>query len=157
MDPIILLNSTATILGIIDKVADQIERFRKKEPEPPVAKPHSVLAEKRGDAIEFIRGGVVLETITVNDFTSLNPQSQQLIKAYEQSMQMQYDLWTQIYPQRDVSPDPLVNAKVNAQLKNIAQTMCSELNMILDYLNYMGKNLEDHYSHVRFICRENRH
>lgn len=156
MDPLTLLNSMAIILGIIDKVADQIERFRKKHPEPSTPKPHSVLAEKRGEVIDFIESGIVQETITADDFTKLDLQSQQLIKALENSMQVQFNLWRQIYPQRDISPDPIVNAKVNTQLENIAQKMCDDLYKILAYLaDDMDKNLFDHYTHVRFICDKN--
>jgi len=156
MDPLTLLNSVAITLGIIDKIADQIERFRKKQPEPSIPKPHSVLAEKRGEVIDFIESDIVQETITADDFTKLDLQSQQLIKALENSMQVQFNLWTQIYPQRDISPDPIVNAKVNTQLENIAQKMCDDMYKILDYLNEdMNKNLYDHYTHVRFICDKN--
>ncbi len=151
-DPMTILAAVGATLGIIDTVADQVERFWKKEPEPAAPKLHAVIAKRTDDRIDFVSGDAVLETITADDMKQLDPQSQQLIETLEKSMRQQFDLWTQIYPQRDTSPDPLVNAKINAQLKAIAKEMCSDLNKILSFLESMGKNLHDHYAHIQFIC-----
>lgn len=152
-DPLTILTAIGTALGIVDKVADQVERFWKKTPESAPARPHSVVAKQTGDKIEFLdRSGAPVETITADDMRQLDPQSQQLVEAFEKSMRRQFDLWTQIYPERDASSDPLVNAKTNAQLKDIAEKMCGDLDRILSFLEGMGKRLFDHYGNIRFIC-----
>jgi hypothetical protein len=154
MDPVTALGAVSTVLTIVDKIANQIDRFIHKKPEPATEKPHSVLAKKEGDAIIVRRGGQVVQKITAADIAKLDINSQKLIKAMEESMQKNFDLWTAVYPQRDASPDPLRNAQVDAQLKDIAKKMCSDLNRIFKYLKSIGSELEDHYSHVRFVCAE---
>lgn len=155
MDPMTAIGLVASALGIIDMIADQFERFAKKEPEPATPKVHSVLAKQTGDKIEFVdRQGTPVETITADEMKNLDPQSQQLIKALEASMKLQFDLWTKVYPQRETSPDPVVNAKIDAQLESIAKKMCGDLKKILTFLEGMGKNLTDHYDHIQFICSD---
>jgi hypothetical protein len=70
-------------------------------------------------------------------------------------MQKQFQLWTQIYPKRLGSPDPAVNAQIDARLKDIAKQMCSDWNNILTYLGQIGYQLDDdHYANVRFTCNQ---
>ena len=154
MDPLTALGAVSTVLTIVDKVANQIDRFIHKKPEPPVEKPHAVLAKKEGDAIVVRREGQVIQKITAADIAKLDDNSQRLIKALEDSMQKNFDLWTAVYPQRDTSPDPVRNAQVDAQLNGIAKKMCSDLSKIFKYLKSIGAELEDHYAHVRFVCDE---
>ena len=155
MDPITVISSISAVLGIVDQVANQIQRFKNQEPEPDVEPEHTVIATKeQPDTIVVRREGAVVETITASDIDRLDDNSRSLIKALEKSMQAQYDIWVAVYPQRDQSPDPIVNAKINQQLKGTATKMCSDLNKIMMFLDQIGKNLEDHYHHIRFICSE---
>lgn len=156
MDPVSVLSSIATVLNIADTVADQFERFRKDEPDPVVEEPHSVVAEQRGPAIIVERHGVEVDTITVQDIQRLDDASQQLIQALEQSMEQQFQLWKQVYPQRNASIDPIANAKVQMQLNATTQVMCADLEKIFQYLEDIGKYLDDHYMHVRFVCEDAR-
>ena len=154
LDPLLTLSALSSVLNIIDKVAGQIQRFRRKEPEPPVEKPHKVVAQKEDGKILVRREGQVVEQITANDLQKLDENSRALIGALERSMQKKFKLWTVVYPQRDSSPDPLRNAQVEQQLDDLASGMCSELEKIFRYLDSIGKYLEDHYQHVRGICNE---
>jgi hypothetical protein len=154
MDPVAVLSEISISLGIVDKIADQFDRFRKNEPDPPTEEPHSVYAERHGDSIQFMREGRVTEEVTAEELALLDEQSQQLIAALERSMSASFALWTAVYPQRDQSPDPLTNAKVKAQLDALSKSMCGDLGQILGYLESLGKNLQDHYAHIRYICAD---
>jgi hypothetical protein len=69
-------------------------------------------------------------------------------------MQKSYDLWILVYPQKDLSADSVHNTKIATQLKSIEQNMCSDLKKILRFLYQLGKNLNDPYKHVKFVCKE---
>jgi|KBSMisStandDraft_5_1062788.scaffolds.fasta_scaffold34372_2 hypothetical protein len=155
IDPITAIGAVSTVLNIIDKVANQVQRFVNKEPEPAVEKPHGVQAIKETPtSIVVKREGRVVETITADDLSKLDPNSRALIKALEDSMQSHYDVWVVVYPQRDQSADPIVNAKVNRQLQDTAKKMCADLNTLFNYLDFLGKYLEDHYQAFRFVCQQ---
>jgi hypothetical protein len=104
--------------------------------------------------IEVKREGKIVETITSTDLAKLDENSRKLIKALEDSMQKSYDIWVKVYPDRDDSTDKIHQAKTNIQLTEIAKEMCRDLSKIFQYLNSIGKHLEDHYSHVQFVCKE---
>ena len=148
-----MLTSVSTSLIVIDKVSGQLDRFAKKLPDPPVERPHSVIAHQMGDTILFMKSGVPEERITAAEMDQLDPQSRQLITAIEQSMTQQFDRWTLLYPKRN-STDRLENAQVSMELEQLAKGMCEDLGKLLSFLEGMGKYLEDHYLNVRFICSE---
>ena len=78
-----------------------------------------------------------------------------LVVTYEKKMEDYFDLWTSVYEQKDMSPDPLVNAKVEKQLKSLIKSMDGELLGILDFLETkLGVGLDDHYMHVRQIVEK---
>jgi len=155
IDPITAIGAVSTVLTIVDKVANQIQRFVKKEPEPAVEKPHRVLATQETPTTIVVReGGQVVETITADDLAKLDSNSRALIKALEDSMQGYYDIWVVVYPQRDQSADPVVNARINRQLQETAKKMCADLNTLLRYLDSLGKYLADHYNAFRFVCQQ---
>lgn len=152
VDPLSLLTSISVSLGIIDQIANQLSRFKKKEPEPPQEPPHSVIAEKKGDTIEFVSDKYPRQTIHASDMANLDPQSQQLIAAIEGSMTQQFNVWTAVYPKRLQSTDAVVQAQVQQQLDALAKGMCDDLTKILRFLESMGKDLYDHYAAIQSIC-----
>lgn len=155
IDPITAIGAVSTILNIVDKVANQVQRFIKKEPEPSSEKPHKVQAiQETPTTIVVKHEGRVVETITDKDLNKLDSNSRALIKALEESMQNHYDIWVAVYPQRDQSADAIVNAKINRQLQDTAKKMCTDLNTLFRYLDSLGKYLEDHYNAFRFVCQE---
>jgi hypothetical protein len=154
MDPIATISAISAALKVVDQVSNQIDRFVHKRPEPAKEPPHKVTAEKNADTIEVKEQGRTVETITSDDIKKLDENSRKLIKALEDSMQSNYDLWTKVYPKRDRSADPVVNAQIDAQLTDIAKKMCVDLNKIFRYLDSIGKHLSDHYAHVQFVCSE---
>ena len=150
----VLLSSLGDGFKIVDKISPQITSFVKNEPED--IHPYSVIAEKKGNQINFTRqdNHMDIQTITADDLRNLDENSQRLIQAREESMQRQFELWTIIYPKRNDSADPVVNARVEQQLKDITKTMCNDLTKILYYLQSIGKYLHDHYDHIYNICNE---
>jgi hypothetical protein len=155
VDPIAAIGAVSTILDIVDKVANQVQRFFKKEPDPFSEKPHRVLAIKETPAKIVVKDeGRVVETITDKDLEKLDPNSRALVKALEESMQNNYDIWVAVYPQRDQSADAIVNAKINKQLQDTAKKMCKDLNTLFKYLDSINKYLEDHYRAFRFVCEQ---
>lgn len=155
MEAIPVLTAVVGALGVVDKLYNQLKRFSKDEPDPPAEQPHSAMAKRSGNEIHFVSGGQVFEKVTADELTKLDAQSQQLIIAIQTSMNQQFNLWTQIYPKRNESPDPLVNAKVKEQLKGIGRTMCGDLGKILSFLERdLHKSLQDHYGAIRSICSD---
>jgi hypothetical protein len=152
MDPLTILGAVGTTLGIIDRIAGQIERFKKKEPEPPSPPIPRVLAERRGSEIVLAEGAVALERFTVDDFRNLAQADHEFIEAIEKRMRRNEKLWNKVYPLRDASVDPVVNAKVDNQLDDITKELCADLSRILGFLESLGKKLHDHYNSVRYIC-----
>jgi hypothetical protein len=155
MDPVTVIGAISTVLTIVDQVSNQLKRFREKQPEPEQEPTHRITTHReRPDTIIVREEGREVERITAGDIAKLDENSRKLIKALEDSMQQQYDLWVEVYPKRDQSADPVVNARVNRQLKEIAMKMCADLERIFQYLDSIGKYLDDHYGHVRFVCED---
>jgi hypothetical protein len=153
IDPITALGADGTALKIIDSVAGQWDRFFKKKEEAKTE--HRVKTQQETvETIVVLSHGQPVERITAADLAKLDSNSRALIKALEESMQRQFDLWVLVYPQRDVSVDPVTNAKIDRQLTDIAKKMCSDMEKLFKYLDQLGKYLEDHYSHVRYICSD---
>lgn len=149
-----VLNSVNNTFGIIDKVSSQMTSFVRNEPESTT--PHRVIAVKKGNEIQFQSklDPNFTPTLTIDDLKKLDENSRLLIIAYEKSMQQQFELWTIIYPQKDASVDPVVNAKVKQQLTEITKSMCGDLTKIINYLESIGVPLIDHYGHIYQICNE---
>ena len=155
MDPITLIGAVSGVLNIVDQVSNQLDRFREDKPEPAEEPAHGTIATReRPDTIIVRRHGHEVERITAADLERLDEADQGLIKALEGSMQRNYQIWTMVYPTRNQSADPMVNARVNQQLQDVAKSMCADLERILRYLDSIDKYLEDHYGQVRFVCME---
>ena len=154
-DPISTIGAIAATLQIVDSLTGQWDRVFRRKPEEDIAKQHRVnAAQISADTISVSSSGIPTDTITADDLTKLSENDRALIQALEKSMQRQYELWLAVYPSRNASPDALVNAHVEQQLKEIARNMCSDLGKIFQYIDFLGKHLEDHYSNFRFICWE---
>ena len=154
LDPIGTLSAISAALSIVDKISGQIKRLREKKPEPAQESPHSVQAKKVGNTIVVEREGNVVQTITHQDIAKLDNSTQDLIKTFEQSIEKNYRIWKVVYPQRDASPDPVVNAQVEAKLNDLAKKFCADLGHIFNYLGTIGYELEDHYADVRYVCSQ---
>lgn len=154
IDPIGTLTAISAALSIVDKIADQLKMVFAKEHGPTPERPHSVQAKKVDGEILIERHGTVVQTITHKDIERLDQNSQELIKTYEHSIEKHFQIWKAVYPQRDVSADVVVNARIEAQLNDIAKKFCGDLGHIFRYLGSIGYELEDHYSDVRYVCQQ---
>ena len=67
-------------------------------------------------------------------------------------MQVQYYLWSKLYPVRNSSPDPEINAKIQLKLEGIIGEMCHDFTKLQAHLIEIGRNLGGHYSAIRLIC-----
>ena len=145
------ISAAAAGVGLIDKIADQLERFLTDKPDPAVPEEHRLRIEGSDSEIVARSHGQVVQRIAAEDLERLPEQQLRHITVLEKSMENHYALWVAVYPQRNASPDPVVNAKVEQQLKGIVSDMADDLNGILSFLESCGLYLDDHYLHIRHL------
>src|SRR5262245_38239212 len=111
-----------------------------------------VQARHTGTAVAFVRKGRKrpIAIITAEDLENLPPGQHQLIDALAESMYSEYDRW--IKRRRKLAT---LTPKELAIYKAAGTNMCSELNNILTFIEMeLNKDLEDHYSEIRFACKK---
>lgn len=143
------ITAATSAVGLIDKIADQIDGFMTKRPEPAVPKEHRLKIEKEGDAIVSKYHGQEQQRITAQDLQKLPEPTLRHIKVLEQSMENHYSIWAAAYPQLALAVDPIAKAKTEQQLKGIIAGMQVDLEGILNFLEQSGLHLDDHYMHIR--------
>ncbi|MPR36722.1 toll/interleukin-1 receptor domain-containing protein [Salmonirosea aquatica] len=147
------VNVVSNFLHVIDEFVPQQKAFLDKAPVDERERKYSIQAHQSGDKIELISGEYTVETIRAEDFDRLDQSSKQLIRSYERTMKDLFDRWTELQP-KSYSRDEYLKVEARKEMGNIRTDLCRQLNAILDYLNYLGKNLEDHYHHVRYLCSQ---
>jgi hypothetical protein len=135
-----VVDSTAKIIRRSDKILSMLE-----------GKEYKAHIDQTGNTIHFKVQDTIVETINAADLNRLDNGSRQLIKAYEQSMQTNFSIFTEVYPQLALA-DPVTKAKLKAHLRPIIDQMCKDLENIFGYLNSLGKQLHDHYANIRYAC-----
>ncbi len=90
---------------------------------------------------------VVVEKITAADLSRLTDRQRQLIESFEASMYAEFDRWNMLYPRRAT-----LTVDEEQVLKSSAKQMCHDLTNIIGFLAAIGKNLQDHYAEVSYIC-----
>jgi len=83
----------------------------------------------------------------------LDRNSMIFINSYENTMKDLFERWVELRP-KSFSRDPIIREDSRQEMGNIRQDLCLQLNEILNYLQSMHKNLDDHYNHVRHICTQ---
>lgn len=147
------VNIVSNFLHVIDEFVPQQKAFLDKVPVDERERKYSIQAHQNGDQINLTRGNNTVETIRAEDFERLDRNSKQLIRSYEMAMKDLFDRWTELQP-KSYSRDEYLKEEARKEMSKIRVDLCKQLNAILDYLNYLGKNLEDHYHHVRFLCSQ---
>lgn len=115
--------------------------------------PPSIVAAPVNGTVELHRQtypgqpAVVVETITAADMSRLPDRQRQLIESFEASMYVEFDRWTMLYPRRAT-----LTVDEEQALKSSAKQMCHDLTNILGFLSAIGKDLQDHYAEVNYIC-----
>lgn len=147
------VNAVANVFSIVDDFAPQSEAFveGRKEPTRPVR--HRVMARQEKDVILFESQGQTVEMVTSDDLETLDPASKQMVRANEYAMRDLFDRWTELQPKR-FARDPEVRRIAREESEEVRRDLCDVLNQILNFMDFLGKSLSDHYQHVRFICQQ---
>lgn len=148
------ISAATGAVGLIDKIADQVERFLTRKPQPAVPKEHRMMIERKDSAIVVQSHGQTIQKITANDLQKLPESHVRHIKVLEQSMENHYAVWEAVYPQLALETNPISKARLEQQLKGIIRDMKGDLNAILDFLTQCGVILDDHYLHIRDLVNQ---
>lgn len=148
------INAISNVLKIIDDFVPQQKAFIGNVQVDTRPRDYSIQAHQEHDKIELkSRENYVVETITADDLDKLDRNSKILIRSYEYTMKDLFERWAELQP-KSFSRDPIIRQDARDEMSVIRQDLCSQLNAILNYLQSMHKNLDDHYHHVRFICMQ---
>lgn len=148
------LSAASSAVGLFEKIADQIERFITKQPEPSVPREHRMMIEGRGDRIVATEHGNEVWTITGADLEKLPTEQLQHITVFEKSMQNHYSVWASVYPQLATLDSPIQKARVEQQLGQVVKDMKNDLEGILGFIESCGMYLDDHYMHIRHLVSQ---
>jgi hypothetical protein len=144
------VNAVANVLKNIDRLEPQLRAFTEGRPAPTGPPTHGITARQEPGKDTITVG---TERITGDDLAKLDPRSRQLIRAYESAMNDLFDRFTELEPKR-VARDSEVRQRARNESEEVRQEICETWRKILAYLASLGKYLDDHYSHVQFICEQ---
>lgn len=147
------IGAVTSAIGLIDKIADQVEHFITKGKEPMVSKQHRMSFEREGNAIVSKYQGKKRQKITAKELQKLPEATLRHIQVLEHSMENHYSIWSAVYPQLALAIDPIAKAKVELQLRDVIAGMKVDLDGILDFLKQSGFYLDDHYQHIRSLVK----
>ena len=152
-DPFTVISAATAAVTLFDKIADQVERFISKRPEPAVPPEHRMsIRQAEGDLIAT-EHGTETQRITRDDLAKLPKPLRDHVFVLENSMQNHYMVWSAAYPQLALLDSPVQKAKVEAQLGDVIRSMKSDLDGILAFLESAGFYLDDHYLHIRQLVQ----
>lgn len=143
------LAAASSAIGLFDKIADQVERFITKEPEPSTPPEHRMKIEGSGDKIVATDHSREVWVITGADLEKLPAEQLRHITVYENSMQKHYGVWASVYPTLATLDSPVQKARVEQQLGQVIKDMKKDLEGILGFIESSGMYLDDHYMHIR--------
>jgi DNA polymerase I-like protein with 3'-5' exonuclease and polymerase domains len=153
VDPIAIISATTAAIGLFDKIADQIERFITKRPQPDVPAEYRVSISEKDGAIIATERGRETQRITRDDLQKLPSELLDHVRVYEKSMQNYYSLWSRVYPELALL-DGLQKARTEQQLADLIRAMKVDLDGILGFLESAGLSLDDHYRHIRQLVND---
>ncbi len=150
MDPatiVTAISAASAGIDLINKIADQVVPFLTGT--ETISKEHRMQIEGTSTEIVAKEHGHTVKTITGEDLKNLPEELGDHIAVYEASARKNYELWKAIYPKRNDSSDPVANAKLEQQLRQIVSDMSDDLDGILGFLESGGLYLDDHYLQFR--------
>jgi tetratricopeptide (TPR) repeat protein len=113
----------------------------------------TVVARQQDEHIAVTgRAGETIETIDLADLARLPEKDGALIAAYEEAMSRAYLRYARRYPDQQ-APDAVVREAARMECLALRSEVCRELNQLLDFFGSMGKRVQDHYPHVRHLCK----
>jgi hypothetical protein len=146
------INAVANAFKIIDDFTPQLDAFVKGQSEPSASVVYTVVAKQEGEKITFESSSGPLEVIAAEDMDKLDADSQKLVRAYERTMKDLFERWVELKPKR-VSRDPEIKKEAIEESNDVRRDLCEQLGELLNFIESMGKSLQDHYNHIRFICQ----
>ena len=154
-----VIAATKGAVDIFDKLAGPIKRVILGQPKFDQTEVKDqrwrFRVETEGKDVVVKEGDYTRQKITGAELSkALGPHDLALVQAYERKMQDYFELWASVYDSKDMSQDPLANAKTDAQLKKLIGCMRGELLGILSFLQQIGVHLDDHYMHVRSLVEQ---
>jgi TIR domain-containing protein len=132
------------VLQTIDAITPAIHSVARSDPRWRSPK---LVARPREGRVEFRSGGVVIDWIDPPDLRRLSEAERQLIITYQTSMAGAYARWRSLYPRRDALTTP-----ERRRFRLAQRQMCGDLGKVVDFLDRIGKPLQDHYRTVRNEC-----
>jgi len=152
-----VISATKGAIEIFDRIAGQIKSVlldRPKEAEGAddrwrikiTGNDQGIIVNQNNHPIKIITRSQLGSMLSPNDLA--------LVETYEKKMNEYFSYWRTVYSAKDSSPDPLVNAKVDNQLTGLISKMKIELLAILDFLENIGVQLDDHYMSIRMLVRQ---
>jgi hypothetical protein len=147
------VNAIGNALRVIDAFTPEVDAFVSGQPEPERAPTYSMRTEQVSLELNLIDHGHTRKLIDASDLLKLEPSSQKLVRAYERTMKELFDRWTELKVKR-IAQDSDTRAEAIEQSDLVRRELCSELSELLAFIESMGMSLQDHYQHVRFICRQ---
>jgi hypothetical protein len=144
------VNAVANVLRTIDTFEPQARAFVEGIDAHAIETKHGIVARQEPGQDTITVGQ---ETITGEDLVKLDSRSRQLIRALELAMNDLFDRWIELESKRSAR-DPEIKQMARKESDEVRQEICDRLNQIFNYLGLIGKRLEDHYSHIRFICQQ---
>lgn len=147
------VNAIGNALRVIDAFTPEVNAFITGQPEPERPPTYAVRAEQVSLQLNLVDHGQTRKLIDASDLLKLDSSSQKLVRAYERTMEELFDRWTELKVKR-VALDPDTRAEAIKQSDLVRRDLCSELSDLLAFIESMGMSLQDHYQHVRFLCRQ---
>jgi hypothetical protein len=152
--PVAAVNSLGAVLSIVDQIYPQLTSFSTNQPVPVTEQQPRLLSRTERNEIRFVEGQKALATrITYEDIDRLlSKDNQVLLKTFEERMQDNFKSWNELYRKSGASTSKRQNAKVDAQLDELARELCSDLKHIFGYLKTLKYELQDHFKDMFYIC-----
>ena len=147
------INAVGNAFKIIDDFEPEVSAFVQGQPEPVRPPVHSIRLEQVNETIHMVDHGDRRVLITAKDLESLDPNAQKLIRAYERTMRVLFERWTELKPKR-IAEDAETRREARVESDDIRRELCDELSGLLGFIESMGMSLQDHYWHVRHICSQ---
>ncbi|WP_018619469.1 hypothetical protein [Spirosoma luteum] len=146
-----IIGAATSAVGLLDQIADQVQRFIKKEKGEPVPEhtgDHKMKIEQEGNSMVSKIYGQTLQKISASDLQRLPDSVLLHVRVLEQSMQNNYALWSAIYPQLALL-SPTEKAQTEIRLKQQILAMKGDMEAILKFLQTAGFQLDDHYIEIQ--------
>ena len=146
------VNAIANALRVVDEFTPQVDAFMAGRPEPTAPPEFGQRAEQSALTLNLIDHRHARKLIDAGDLLALDGSSQKLIRSYERTMKELFERWTELKVKR-FAQDAEVREEAVAQSDLVRRELCVELTELLGFIESMGMSLQDHYHHVRYICR----